>query len=148
LQGLLQGPHEQVAFGPVIENYSQPGVQFALLVGERLLHPRDIGFLAAEDVEPTRCDLGFALEPPRLPQARAELLLNLLEQGLEAVEVLASLAIGDLLGRPLLRNRPDMPELGDVGRGGAVHSELCQELVIVELFESAERGRLRAREEP
>src|SRR5207248_11369464 len=100
---LLQGPHEQVALRPTIEDYPKPGVYVAVLVAERLLRRRDIGFLAAQDVVPSRRDLGLALEPPGLPQARAEFLLNLLEQSLAAFELRAFLTVGDLLRGTLVR---------------------------------------------
>jgi hypothetical protein len=79
LQRLLEGPHEQVALRPIIEDYPKPGVHVAVLVAEQLLHRRDIGFLAAQDVEPARRDLGLALKPPGLTQTGIEFLLHLLK---------------------------------------------------------------------
>src|SRR5438270_5008936 len=131
LQRLLHGPHEQVALRPIIEDYSKPGVYVAVLVAERLLHRRDIGFLAAQDIEPPRRDLGLVLEPPGLPQARAEFLLNLLEQRIEAVEILAFLTVGDLLGGTLVRSRSYVTEFCDVGWLDDLHPELRQKFVIV-----------------
>src|SRR5690606_3112366 len=117
--------------GPVVEDYSETGVYVPVLVGEGLLHRRDIGFLAAQDIEPPQRDPRLTLEAPGLPQARAELLLHLLEQGLEAVEVLAFLAIGDLLGRTLLRRRSNVTEFGDFDRL-CIHTELRQKVVVVD----------------
>jgi hypothetical protein len=73
-------------------------------------------FWPAQDIEPAWRDLGLAFEAPGLPQARAEFLLHLFEQRLEAVEIPAFLATGDLLGGTLLRNRADVTEFRDVGR--------------------------------
>jgi hypothetical protein len=83
LQRLLQGVHEQVALRPMSKDHPKAGVYIAVLVGEWLLHRRDVGFLAAQDVEPAGRDLGLALEPPGLPHARAKFLLNLVEQRLK-----------------------------------------------------------------
>lgn len=107
-----------------------------------------IGFLAAQDAEATRRDLGLALETPGLPYACAEVLLNLLEQRLEAVEVLAFLAIGDLLGRALLGSRADVPEFGDIGRLDGLNPELGQKLVIVEFVGRGSPGRFRTCQQP
>ena len=79
---------------------------------------------------------------------RVEFPLNLLEQRLEAVEILAFLAVGDFLGRALLGGRADMAEFGDVGRRGGVHPELGQKLVIVEFVDGAGRGSFAARQKP
>jgi hypothetical protein len=57
-------------------------------------------------------------------------------------------AICDLLGRALLRSRPDMPEFRDVDRCGGLYPELRQKLVVVEFVGGADRCSLRAREKP
>ena len=76
----------------------------------------DIGFLAADNKPATRPDLRLQLEWARLPDAALDLLLHLLKQRLEAIEVLAFLAIGDFLGGALLGAGADMAKFGDVGR--------------------------------
>ena len=63
LQRLLQGPHEQVALGPIVEDHAKPGVYVAVLVGERLFRRRDVGFLAAQDIERISCVVSDLLMP-------------------------------------------------------------------------------------
>jgi ABC transporter substrate binding protein len=53
-----------------------------------------------------------------LPNARFDLLLNLLKECLEPIEVLTFLAIGDFLGRALVGAGADMAKLGDVTPNG------------------------------
>ena len=63
--------------------------------------------------------------------AGIEVALHLLEQRLERLEVLARLAIGDLLGGALVGARADMAQLGDVV-GARRARQLGQQLVIVD----------------
>jgi hypothetical protein len=69
LQRPLKGPHEQVALGPVIEDHAKPGIRVPVFVGEGLFRRRNIGLLAAQDIEPARRDLGLALKFLGVPQA-------------------------------------------------------------------------------
>ena len=92
----------KIALGAIVEDHAQARVGSTLRVGERLAHLGDIGFLAAEDEPRPGLISALQLERTGLPNATVEFLLHLLEQRLEVVEVLAFLAIGDLLGRPLL----------------------------------------------
>jgi len=77
----------------------------------------------------------------------SKLLLNLLERRLELLEILAFLAIGDLLGGTFVRSRTDVPEFRDVGRRGVLHPKLGQKLVIVDLLDP-DRDRLCPCEKP
>jgi hypothetical protein len=81
-----------------------------VFVGKGLLHRCDIGFLATQDIEPARRDLGLSFELLCLPQARAEFVLNLFEQRLGLLEIVGFLAIGDLLGGTFVRSRADVSQ--------------------------------------
>ena len=118
---------------------TQPGVDIAVLIDTRLLHRRDIGFLTAKDVKPAGCDLRLAFEPAGLPQTGTKLLLHLLKERFELVEVLALLAVGDLLGSAFVGGGTDMPQLGDVALL-SVHPELRQKLIIVDVIGHADRS--------
>ena len=107
-----------------------------MLVCGGLLHRHDIGFLASGNIEASLRDLGFSLKAAGLAKASVEFALQPIEQRLEPVEVLACLAMGDLLGGALVRGRSDVPEFGDAGRS-CLHPELRQKLVVVDLVRVA-----------
>ena len=61
-----------------------------------------------------------------------------MKQGLEPFEVLALLTIGDLLGRALIRSRPDVLQVGNIGPR-VLHPELGEELVIIDCVDDCRR---------
>jgi len=79
-----------------------------LCIGEYLAHLGDIGFLAADDEPAFRPNLCLQLELSGVPDAGVYLLLYLQEERLEAIKVLALLAIGNLLCCLLVKTPPMM----------------------------------------
>src|SRR5260370_28057782 len=98
-----------------MEDHGQACVGPALRVGEYLAHLRDIGFLSADNEPTARPDFGLQFERASLADTALDLLLNLNEQRLEAIEVLASLAVGDLFSCTLIGAGTYMAEFGDIG---------------------------------
>src|SRR5262249_22008041 len=105
-------------------------------------------FLPTDDKPASGADFSFQLERASVPEAAFDLLLHPLEQGLEAVEVLASVPVGYLLGGAFIGSRTDMPQFGDVVRGVRVHAELRQQFVVADVIGSAGRSGSGALQKP
>jgi hypothetical protein len=71
--------------------------------------------LPTDDEPGAGFDFSFQLKFARLPDPAVDFFLDLQEEGLELLEILALLAAGDFLSRALLGAGANMPEFGDVG---------------------------------
>ena len=128
----MQGAGQHVALCGVIVDDAKPAVLSVVFGHELVAELRDISDLTADDEKFALLDLGCPLELARLPRTLVELLLDLSEKRLEAVEILARRAIGNFFGGPLFLAGFDMLQSRDVVAAGVPDTKLCQKGVVVE----------------
>ncbi|MCY1372749.1 hypothetical protein D9M69_599800 [compost metagenome] len=111
----MQRPEQEIAFSAIRVDDPEPRVRLTIRCSEHIPHFSDVDKLSAENEEVTCRDACISAEGARLPDARLEFALRLLKQRLEAVEILASLAVCDFLCRPYLGPGANMAQFGDIG---------------------------------
>ncbi|MDT4849611.1 hypothetical protein FQZ97_837370 [compost metagenome] len=111
------------------KNHPQTRILFALRRIKVLAFFSHIGSLTTEDKPLPRLHGGIPHEGSGHPNARFELALHLLKQRLEALEVLATLALGNFLSLSLLGNAANMTEVLDI-RSILTVDQLSQQFII------------------